>query len=141
MSENLLKNAFQPIETQFGASMRALSLFLQIEQHHGTDAAREIFANLGKPLSKRQIMKRRKFALLQRIDDLPDGNVSELARRILEENTTLPLEDQMTPRGSTSFPTVYHYLLDLIKERETAIAKGTWDGPPWEWSHPREDDL
>jgi hypothetical protein len=135
MSENLLKYFAGPIETIEGAERHALRLFLEIEKHHGEDAARRIFTERGREPTKTEIAERKAFQLLDRYDNMqPEPNVMELARQLVEESNTLPIEEQLTPRGSTTEATIVQYIRDLRRRRKAAIAAGTWVGPPWSWS-------
>src|SRR5947209_6893188 len=103
MSENLLKYFSGPIETVEGAERHALRLFLEIEKHHGEEEARRIFTERGRESTKTELAERREFRLLDRYDNMqPTPNVMELARQLACESKTLPLEEQLTPRGSTT---------------------------------------
>jgi hypothetical protein len=131
MSRNLLKLFPGDIRTAHGARLRILRLFYEIEDHHGTDETRRLFAERTKKPSKRELAERKEHLLLQRFDAMPVPNVMELARDIVAENKTLPPDEQLTPRGSTSEATITHYIRELLRKRKAAIADGTWAGPPW----------
>jgi hypothetical protein len=131
MSRNLLKLFSGEINTTRGARLRILRLFYEIEDHHGTDETRRLFAERAKPPTKRELAERKEHALLSRYDRMPVPNVMQLAREVAAENKALPADEQLTPRGSTSEATITCYIRGLLKERKQAIAEGTWSGPPW----------
>jgi len=131
MSENLLKLFAGKIETIAGAERRALVLYLEIEKHHGEEEARRIFAKRGKKPTKTENAERKTWKVLQRFDAMPAPNVMELARQLALESKTLPVDEQITPRGSTSEATIDHHIRDLLRKRKARIADGTWNGPPW----------
>jgi hypothetical protein len=131
MSENLLKLLFDKIETIEGAKNRALKLYLEIERFHGEEEARRIFAARAKEPTPAKRAERKNFLILQRYDNMePAPNVMELARQLAEESTTLPGEEQITPRGSMVASTIEHHIRELKKKRTARIADGTW---PWPW--------
>lgn len=105
-----------------------------IEKHHGEAEARCILTERGREPTKTEIAERKAFRLLDHYDSMqPEPNVMELARQLAEENKTLPIEEQLTPRGSTTEATIAQYIRDLRRRQKAAIAEGTWDGPPWSW--------
>jgi len=137
MSENLKKLFLQqnPIETKSGAAMRIMDLFDEIEATHGTEQARRLFEKWGKEPTPAELIKLKGWRALERYDQMPGRkNKAELTRQIIAENETLPDDEQLTPRRRPTFPTVYHWLGELLRERSAAMKAGTWDGPePFAW--------
>jgi hypothetical protein len=135
MSENLLKDIYHPIEMMEGARFRALKLFWDIEKHHGEEAARSVFADLGRPPSRMKIKQRRKFDILVRYDRMKEKNVSALALKISEENRLLPKEERAGAGGINPIA-LDKYIRRALEEREQGLKDGTWNGPEardWDW--------
>jgi hypothetical protein len=106
-----------------------------IEHHHGEEEARRIFTERARKPTKTEIAERKAFKLLDRFDRMrPVPNVMQLTRELAIESKTLPPEEQLTPRGSTTEATIDHHIRALIRKRREKIAGGTWAGPPWDWT-------
>jgi hypothetical protein len=129
MSYNLVKLIGGPIETIEGAQRLAVRLFLEIAHHHGDMEARRIFAARGKEPTPTEINELKGWNILRLYDLMPQKNKAELARQIIAANEKLPDTEQLTPRRRPTFPTVYHYIGELLRERKDAIAAGSWKGP------------
>jgi hypothetical protein len=128
MSENLLKDIWHPIEMIEGARFRALKLFWDIEKHHGEEAARAVFADLGQPPSRMKIKQLRKFDIVEQYDRMKEKNISALALRISQENKLLPKEER-AGAGGVNPVALWKYIDRALKEREEGLKDGTWNGP------------
>ncbi|MCK1707618.1 MULTISPECIES: hypothetical protein [unclassified Bradyrhizobium] len=129
MSEKLVQLFKADVTQLAGAQLEAWKLFLLIKQHHSEKEAREIFFEWGKPPSKTRINELKNWALLQRYDSMEKPNVAELARQIVEENSHLAEDQQLTPRYRPTLPTVDKHLRNLLRERQEGLQAGTWEGP------------
>jgi hypothetical protein len=129
MSENLIKLFNNDITSIGGAQLEAWKLFLLIKQHHSEKEARRIFFEWGKPVSKNRTNELKNWVLLQRLDSMEKPNVAELARQIVEENSHLGDDQQLTPRYRPTLPTVDKHLRNLLRERQEGLRAETWEGP------------
>lgn len=147
MSENLKKLYLQynPITTKTGAAARVSFLFSEIEEAHGLDEARRMFAEWATSPTASEINKLKGWRLIERYDDMLEPNVRELARQVEADNAKLSDDEQLTPRRKPSRETIEAYLRGLLRDRREAMAADTWDGPTPDdaaWRRPlTEDDL
>jgi hypothetical protein len=125
---------FEGPETLRGADRVARDLFHDIQRHHGFFQAKRIFTEIAKGLTASDEARMNRRTILQRYDAMiPRPSVTQLANELVEEGKRLPLEQQITPRGSTSYETIKRHIQVLLAERKQAMTQGTWDGPPWVW--------
>ncbi|WP_316196852.1 hypothetical protein [Bradyrhizobium sp. SZCCHNS3053] len=131
MSEKLLHMFLQanPIETEVGAAMRVMMLFNEIEKVHGAECAKALFERWALKPSQREINKLKGWKILERLDRMTPPNKAKLAREIVEENMSLPDDQQVTPRLRPTYSSLYDYIRTLERERKEGIADGTWRGP------------
>jgi hypothetical protein len=83
----------------------------------GDYAARSIFATLGRPPTARQAQQFRNDQLLDRLENMPEPNVSQLAREVAEENKLLP-RDQQRGAGGTDERQLDQQIRRLVRSRK-----------------------
>ena len=137
MSENLLKDAWHPvIEMVQGAHSAVERLFWRIEHQHGEAYARKLFAQRGRTPTKADGKERRKWEILDQLDQMHPLNVRQFAKDLAEENRKLP---KLARKGLGGIdPNTLEALIREVRRERTAKQKaGTWYGPPWPESAPR----
>jgi hypothetical protein len=84
MSENLEKLYlhYNPITTKTGAAARISFLFHEIEEAHGLDEARRMFARWATPPTASETIKLKGWRLIEMYDAMKEPNVREMARQV-----------------------------------------------------------
>jgi hypothetical protein len=78
-----------------------MALYGQVEDDHGEEVARNLFAPYGRELTPREVTRRKNLALVLAFLDMPRPNKQKLAKKLAKENETLPPAECHGPRGST----------------------------------------
>ena len=103
-----------------------IELYVGIRRCHGEATARSLFASYGRRTAKnanedkkhRLMMKLALECAQNRLDSEDGGtNLSEFARRLAEENKTLPRSERWGSRGTTWPPTMLRYLDRIRREK------------------------
>jgi len=90
------------------------TLQLAIRFYHGSAMANKIFAVAAKPTSKRELNRLKNGRLLAAMSSYNSDDVEEEARRLVEKNNTLPLDQRYGPSGTDRASTMATHIRRLM---------------------------